>query len=490
MSAVSPPSPILQQFIALLREMTGNLVPPGRYGFLEEVAQRRAKSVGCASVADYVRALAAGELPREWGSLVSLITIKESYFYRAPQQFEAIRRCAVPALVAARAESRKLCLWTAACARGEEPATLALLLIEEPSLVGWDWVIRATDLDEEALEVAERGLYGERAVSQVPPEILERYFRRRGKLYELSSQIRERIDYRAVNLATPPYDLPEPAYDLILLRNLLIYFRRPLQTRVMGHVAQRLSPDGYFFLGATETLWQIQDELEAVDLGDCFCYRHRQGPPPPRTQRTARTARTEKAEEKAEKKKEKTGHGEVGAALVRARGVSRLPAAGAPAASPPAPSVEGAGDRTPLVPAGVPERLLAAARQLAANRPEEARRLLDAILASDPGEPAAHGLDGFLHDLAGRLEEAVASYRSALYLDPALFEVRLLLADGLLRLGQTGRAEHQYREVLTLLEGGRKRHLVIFDDLPLPDRERALRRCRQALAGAPRPPSP
>lgn len=485
MSAVSPPSPILQQFIALLREMTGNLVPPGRYGFLEEVAERRAKAVGRASVADYVRALAAGELPREWGSLVSLITIKESYFYRAPQQFEAIRRFVLPALLAARAESRKLAFWTAACARGEEPATLALLLVEEPSLVGWDWVIRATDLDEEALQVAERGLYGERAVSQVPPEVLERHFCKRGKLYELSAEIRSRIDYRAVNLAMPPFDLPEDAYDLILLRNLLIYFRRPLQTRVMGHVARRLAPDGYFFLGATETLWQIQDELEAVDLGDCFCYRHRQGAgeggeggaPPPRTQRTARTG---EAEEKA-KEKEK---GPVEKAAARPRAVSRPVAA-------PAVAAEVADDRTPpIVPAGVPERLLAAARQLAANRPDEARRLLDIILASDPGEPAAHVLDGFLHDLAGRLEEAVASYRAALYLDPSLFQARLLLADGLLRLGQIGRAEHQYREVLTTLDGGRERHLMIFEDLPLPERERALRRCRQVLSGAPRAAGP
>ncbi len=481
MSPATAPSPILQQFIALLREMTGNLVPPGRYAFLEEVAERRAKSVGCSSVADYVRALAAGELPREWGNLVSLITIKESYFYRAPQQFEAIRRRVLPALLAARAESRKLAIWSAACARGEESATLALMLVEEPSLVGWDWVIRATDLDEEALQVAERGLYGERAVSQVPPEILERYFRKRGKLYELSPEIRSRVDYRAVNLALPPFDLPEPAYDLILLRNLLIYFRRPLQTRVMGHVARLLAPDGYFFLGATETLWQIQDELEAVDLGDCFCYRHRQGePPPPRTQRTARTGRTEKAEEKKERA-EKPERLEAGVGEARPRAVPRPPAA---------PRAE-ADDRTPpILPTGVPERLLAAARHLAANRPDEARRLLDGILAGDPGEPAAHVLDGFLHDLAGRQEEAAASYRAALYLDPALFQARLLLADGLLRLGQAGRAEHQYREVLTTLAGGRERHLMIFEDLPLPDRERALRRCRHVLAGAARPTTP
>jgi hypothetical protein len=77
----------------------------------------------------------------------------------------------------------------------------------------------------------------------------------------------------------------------------------------------------------------------------------------------------------------------------------------------------------------------------------------------------------------------VASYRAALYLDPALFQARVLLADCLLRLGNRDRAEHQFREVLTLLASGREKALLLFGDLPLPDRERAQRRCRQVLKG-------
>lgn len=464
----APPSPVLQQFVALLREATGNLVPPGRYGFLEEVAERRARTLGLRSVADYVEALAAGKLPREWGSLISLITIKESYFFRAPQQFEAIRRIALPQLRKARGDTRRLRFWTAACARGEEPATLALLLSEEPGLAGWDWRIVATDLDEEALGVAARGLYGERAVAQVPPEILARHFRQRGKLFELVPEILARIDFRPLNLALPPFELPGSPFDVVLLRNLLIYFRRPLQTRVMAQVSRMIARDGYLFLGATETLWQIQDELEAVDLGDCFCYRHRETPLPPKP-----------IEARAPRPLPPVTETSVPGIRARAAAsTTPVPAVVRPVPPPPEPL----DDRTPpIAPPAVPERLLAAARKLAANDPDEARRLLDAILASDPSEPAAHVLDGFLHDIAGRTEEAVASYRAALYLEPDLYQARLLLADGLLRLGQAGRAEHQYREILATLEGGREHHLVIFEDLPLPERERALRRCRQVL---------
>ena len=101
----------------------------------------------------------------------------------------------------------------------------------------------------------------------------------------------------------------------------------------------------------------------------------------------------------------------------------------------------------------------------------------------DPSEPSVHALEGFLHDLMGRTDAAVTSYRAALYLEPALFQVRILLADCLLRLGNRDRAEHHYREVLSHLAGGRERSLPDFADLPFPDRTRAQRRCRQVLGG-------
>jgi chemotaxis protein methyltransferase CheR len=178
MSQPAASSPV-QQLVSMIREATGNVIPPARAGFLEEVAQRRAHARGYPGIAEYVRALAAREIDGEWTNLVPLVTIKESYFFRAPQQFEAIRQQVLPVLVRARSGARSLRIWSAACARGEEPATLAMLLAEEPSLSGWTWTIVATDLDEEALAGARLGLYGERAVAQVPPPLLERWFKRR-----------------------------------------------------------------------------------------------------------------------------------------------------------------------------------------------------------------------------------------------------------------------------------------------------------------------
>ena len=469
----SASSPAVQELAALIREVTGNVIPSARYGFLEEVAQRRAHANRLPGLAEYVRALAARELEGEWGSLIALVTIKESYFFRAPQQFEIIRRHVLPILVRARAGARHLRIWSAACARGEEPATLAMLLADEPSLAGWTWSIVATDLDEEALAGARLGLYGERAVSQVPPQMLERWFTRRGKLYELDAGLRSRILYQPLNLAHTPFALPYQEWDLVLMRNVLIYFRRPLQRLVISQVARILAPQGFLFLGASETLWQIQDELEAVDLGPCFAYRHREAVPAPAPKPAPRRSRP--APEPEKPKRESWLDQE----HPRDWSVSRAAAAPSPSPAPPA-AVE---EPAVVQPCGVSELLMRAARELAGNHLGEAGKVIGQALAADPSEPAAHALEGFVHDLSGRVEDAVTSYRAALYLDPALFQARVLLADCLLRLGHRDRAEHQFREVLTILAGGRERTLLLFEGLPFPDRERAQRRCRQVLKG-------
>ena len=457
----------LQQLAGLIRDTTGNVIPTARLGFLDDVARRRAHARGFAGIDEYAAALAAREIEDEWTHLIPLVTIKESYFFRAPQQFEAIRLRVLPPLLRARSGARKLRIWSAGCSRGEEPATLAMLLAEEPALAGWEWTILATDIDEEALAGARLGLYGSRAVAQVPPPLLDRWFVKRGKLFELDSGLRSRILYQYLNLAHAPFALPCTEFDLILLRNVLIYFRRPLQRRVISQIAPLLSPEGALFLGASETLWQIQEELEAEDLGPCFAYRHRKAAPAvekPAPARPLRRPVTVGKDQKDQRDRKDSKDRKV------------------ETTTPPA-AVAVAEKAVIAETRGIYDRLTAAVRELLENRLDEAALIVGQALAADPSEPAAHALDGFVHDLRGRTEEAVAAYRAALYLDAALFQVRVLLADCLLRLGDRARAEHQFREVLSLLGSGRERSLTLLEALPLPDRERARRRSRQVLKG-------
>lgn len=481
------PRPV-RQFVALVRETTGNVVPKARYRFLEELLERRARTLEQPDLSTYVHRLAVGELEEEWSQLVPLITIKESYFFRAPQQFQALSRTVLPRLMRERAGERKLRIWSAACARGEEPATLAMVLEETGLLGSWDWHILATDVDEEALGTAERGIYGDRAVAHVPPAMLQKYFTPRGKLYELVPELRARIHYRKLNLVQRPYELPEDEYDLVFLRNVLIYFQRPLQRKVITQVSQLLPRRGYLFLGASETLWQIHEELDSVDLEVCFCYRHprpgQKPSAPPRPEKVSR--RAPPAERKS------TVHRPPRPEPPRPEpkpsdrdAVSTADSKPSEPASEPAsePSPEPLWEEPPptFEPCALQQRLSEAAEELVENRLEAARGILEEVLEVDPSEPAAHALEGFLHDLENRPDAAVSSYRSALYLDPALYQARVLLADCLLRLGHRDRAQQQYREVLAALDGGRERELVALEALPLPGRRRAERRCRQVL---------
>ncbi|MFN7941863.1 MAG: CheR family methyltransferase [Thermoanaerobaculia bacterium] len=449
----------LERLAALVRAETGNEVPAGRLPLLAEIGARRVEATGAGDLVRYVEALADRRSAGEWEVLVSLLTIKESSFFRAPQQFERLRETVLPELVAARARERRLRIWSAAAAAGEEAATLALVLAETPALAGWDWTVVATDLDAAALAQAERGLYGERALAQVPEALRAAHFTRRGSLWELSARIRERIVYRRLNLAKPPFRLPEAVYDLVLLRNVLIYFRHELQRAVVAAVASHLAPDGTLFLGASETLWRLHEELETIDLGDCFAYRH----PRPGDRPRPRTA------------------------------MRPLPAAVAPRGAPVAPAdgrqaALGGESPEPLPAAADPphdspaELLLAAVSLVEAHRLAAAGEAVERLLSADPADPAAHVLGGLLAELEGRESEAADAFRAALYLDPELVQARWRLAACLARLGEAALAERQYREVVAGLERGVFRRLAALEGRLLPDPAAALAAARAALA--------
>ena len=130
---------------------------------------------------------------------------------------------------------------------------------------------------------------------------------------------------------------------------------------------------------------------------------------------------------------------------------------------------------------GTRERLAAAAGHLAASRLAEAAELVAEALRGEPADPAVHAFEGLLHDVSGRSDLAIASYRATLFLDPALFQVRLLLADALRRLGFADRAIHEYQETLHTLAGARRHELDGLPGVPLPTAEQASRRARAAL---------
>ncbi len=444
-----PKGPVTQ-LAQLVEHVSGNVVPESFFPFLAEVARERRLACGFPDLEAYVKALAAGRLPEEWRKLLSAITIKESSFFRTPQHFEALEKQIIPLLLPSRHATRTLRLWSAGCARGEEPATLAMVLAEHPQLAGWSWTILATDVDEEALEAARKGFYAEKALATVPQALKERYFTPQGNGWLFSPRLLQRITYRHLNLIAEPFpSFPEP-FDIVMLRNVLIYFRLASQQRVLAHIAGVLAPDGFLFLGPAETVWQVSDRFEPVDLGGCFAYRPRLasaptplrlGPIPP-------------------KKPPKT-----------------LPPEKKP--SPPKPKPQAAQAKEVLA----ADPLGEAVAILAQGRLREAQEALQKLLAANPADAQAHALEGYLHEVAGRPAEAIAAFRACLYLEPDLFQARLLLAHALRRAGEAGRAQAEYRHLLSTLGAGGGRELDRLAGLPLPTREQAARQAQAALEG-------
>jgi chemotaxis protein methyltransferase CheR len=185
--------------------------------------------------------------------LVAEITVGETYLFRDPRQFAVVRDRIVPALASRRAPGHALRIWSAGCATGEEAYTLAILARE----AGWAEAahIVGTDLSRAALAAARRGLYGRWSLRGVPEHVVRTYFRPMGDRFQLAPVVRNAVEFRYLNLAEDAYpSLPTGiwAQDLILCRNVLIYFDPETVARVARRLMDSLSDDGWLLLGASD----------------------------------------------------------------------------------------------------------------------------------------------------------------------------------------------------------------------------------------------
>lgn len=444
------PTEELDRLAGLIEQVTGNVIPRGQYPHLEKVAIEHARAAGFPTLEAYLELLEeSGD--QEWRRLLPDITIKESYLFRIPEQFRALQEEVLPQLARVRPEEHCLTVWSAGCARGEEAATLAVVMAGCPFLANRRWRILATDVDDQALEAARRGEFGARAVAHVPPYLLRAWFERRGESYVLAPELQGRVEYRHFNFFRSPYLSLGPPFDVIFLRNVLIYFSAESQRRVLERVIRHLAPEGVLFVGHSESLWQLTTELRPQEYDQCFAYRRRPSGNEPRSE-------------------------------------PRRPAQAAPRDSRrearPGPPVTAAGSGTEQgSPSPAPD-LSKGARALTEDRLDDARAIVDRFLESHRASADAHALSGLVHDLQGASEAAVAAYRAALFLEPGFYEIRFLLAHRFMNLGLPARARHEYRRILSDLKSGKARavgaELRCLKRLLAP-RDEAERWCRRAL---------
>lgn len=211
--------------------------------------------------------------------VVESLLVTETQFYRDGIPFELLRQHVVPRLLADRAAHRTLDLWCAAASSGQEPYSVLMLLRESfPELAGWRVRFLASDISEEMLERARRGEYTQHEVNRgLPAALLVKYFERRGLQWCVKEDLKRAVEFRRVNLLEP---LPDVGlFDLILIRNVLIYFDVPTKKRVLERVRAVLRPHGRILLGGAETSVYLDDELEPEAPGTGVCYRLREASP-------------------------------------------------------------------------------------------------------------------------------------------------------------------------------------------------------------------
>ncbi len=245
---------------------------------LESGMHRRMRAVSARDYRDYLTYLQQfGESRQELKKLLGLLTIGETYFFRYLAHYEALRREIIPQLMERNRHSRTLRIWSAGCSTGEEPYSLAMLLLYHfPQLAGWHLHILATDINQQALVKAEQGRYGPRALRLTEPALIEKYFRREGTEFVLGDQIRRHVAFRHLNLHTGTYPDAQNGtenLDIIFCRNVMIYFRPATSRKVVERFSRCLRDGGYLFLGHAETLLNLSADFERVTAQGGFFYR-------------------------------------------------------------------------------------------------------------------------------------------------------------------------------------------------------------------------
>ena len=258
---------VLDQSAIVLEEDKGYLV--------ESRLLPLARREGLGSIDRLVQKLQAEPFHSLHRMTVEAMTTNETSFFRDFNPFEALKQSVLPELIGRRSAEKSLNIWCAASSSGQEPYSLSMLIRENfPQLLTWKVRILATDLSTDILERAREGRYSQIEVNRgLPAGLLIKYFQKRGCDWYLRDEIRSMVDFQILNLSNAWPALPP--MDIVMIRNVLIYFGIETKKEILAKVRRILKPDGYFFMGGAETTFSIDDSYERIQFERATCYRIR-----------------------------------------------------------------------------------------------------------------------------------------------------------------------------------------------------------------------
>jgi chemotaxis protein methyltransferase CheR len=257
-------------FQSLIRKEAGINLSSAKKALLVGRLSRRLRELGLRSFGAYHR-FVTEEDPSELTRMLDCICTNETQFFREPAQFEYLRDHVVPewrGQAAAGARAKLARVWSAACSTGQEPYSLAMLLLDQlPPDTGWELEILATDLSTRALETAREATWPVSKASEIPPAYRQRFMLKGVRSQEGQTRaapaIRNLVSFHRMNLSDESYPALGP-FDAIFCRNVLIYFDAASKARVVNRLLDLLAPTGYLFLGHAESLNGLTDRARSV----------------------------------------------------------------------------------------------------------------------------------------------------------------------------------------------------------------------------------
>jgi chemotaxis protein methyltransferase CheR len=254
-----------QLLAKFLKEQSGLALAEDKGYLIESRLIPVARAHGLKSVDDIAAEVRAGRNQRLMAAVVEAMTTNESFFFRDIKPFEQFKTVVMPQLLARRAATKQLRIWSAACSTGQEPYTLAMLLTEvSAQLQGWRIEIIGTDIAPGVLAKARAGLYSQFEVQRgLPVQMLVKHFSQKAEGWEIAPQLRAMINFREFNLLSDMKSLG--TFDVVFCRNVLIYFDQPTKADVLTRIRERMKDDGILYLGGAETVLGVSDAFRPVN---------------------------------------------------------------------------------------------------------------------------------------------------------------------------------------------------------------------------------
>jgi chemotaxis protein methyltransferase CheR len=252
-----------------------NVLDPSRDYLFETRLTRLLRNQGMTRVEQLVHSLRAQKNPALERAIAEAMTINETSFFRDCRPFELLRTEHLPALIEARRRVRSLRVWSAACSTGQEAYSVAMLILEHfPMLsTGWNIAIEGTDLSAEVVERAQAGRYHRIEINRgLPARFVVRYFDHIGEDWIVKPVVRKLCNFRQANLCGPslPFQRASDHFDVIFLRNVMLYFSQETRHTLLAGIHRLLAPDGVLFLGSSEQPADLSLWTPTLAGGTCY----------------------------------------------------------------------------------------------------------------------------------------------------------------------------------------------------------------------------